>query len=37
MYDTSFFTIFRAGRNGDGPAADFCQTKPNLTKPNMNF
>ena len=24
--------IFRARRNGDGPAADFCQTKPNLAK-----
>ena len=23
MYDTSFFTIFRARHNGDGPAADF--------------
>ena len=23
MYDTSFFTIFRARRNGDGHAADF--------------
>ena len=24
--------IFRARRIGDGPAADFCQTKPNLAK-----
>ena len=23
MYDTSFFMIFRARHNGDGPAADF--------------
>ena len=30
MYDTSFFTIFWAQRNGEGPAADFLQTKPGM-------
>ena len=34
MYDTSFFTIFWACCNGDGPAAGFCHPTPTPPTPH---